>query len=85
MAFDRAQYPYAVRLERPSDLVIELVELDARPHYYDEQKALRVGFVTEGNAYAFMRIHGGTFDSKYTHGTTKLVTQNYDVPEGDNS
>ena len=83
--FDRNTYPYAVRIERPSDLVIELVELDARPHYYDEQKALRIGFITEAAANAFMGLHGGTFDSKFTHGTTKLVTQNYDVPEGDNS
>lgn len=82
---DRTTHPYVVRIEKPSDTVKSEIILYDYPNYIDEQGALRIGFVTEGQANAFMRVNGGTFDSKFTHGTTKLVTQDYDVPEGDNS
>ena len=78
---DRTTYPYVVRIEQPPQLVVELVELDVRPHYYDEHSAIRIGFITDAAANAFMGLHGGTFDSRFTHGTTKLVTQDYDTPE----
>ncbi len=81
MAIDRTLYPYVVRVETPSQPMLINVSMNARPSYIDEHGAIRVGFDNKDTADAFMLNYGGTYDSKFTHGTTKLVTQDYDVPE----